>query len=160
MGPVHYGSGFPRESGVLSTTGAFVIRTGAIDTNGGCGIWDPTLNPPEGLRGTITRAGTDLSLTAPDLGTLPLLTIPSTASTLIGAFGGANGNDGSLVGQYDDPEQHDAAGADPAELRWGDGAAGRHVRGSNQHIRGSGHRLPGGAPPGSTTSAPAPIWRR
>lgn len=79
-----------------AATGAFTIRTGAVDTNGSCGIWDPTASPATGFNGTLTKAGATITLTDSD-GPIVLTAVSSTPSTLIGSFTFSAGNDGSFV---------------------------------------------------------------
>lgn len=76
-----------------SATGAFSIRTGHLDTNGGCGLWDGVASPAVGFSGTLTRSGSTLSLTDPG-GTFVFTAVTSTPSSVVGAWqqdGDANG---------------------------------------------------------------------
>jgi hypothetical protein len=76
-----------------AATQAFSILTGAIDSNGGCGLWDNAATPQVGLSGTLTKSGDTLTLTTSE-GTFVLTAVTSTASSLIGSWqqaGDANG---------------------------------------------------------------------
>lgn len=79
-----------------ATTHAFSVLTGAIDTNGGCGLWDNGSTPPMGLNGTLTRSGDTLTLTTTD-GSYVLTAVTSTASTLIGSWTQAGDVDGGFL---------------------------------------------------------------
>ena len=89
-----------------AATHAFSILTGAIDTNGGCGVWNNAATPPVGSSGTLTKSGDTLTLTTTD-GTFALTAVTSTASSLIGSWqqaGDANG--GFLVFHPDNTYLH------------------------------------------------------
>jgi hypothetical protein len=78
-------------------TGAFAILTGPVDSNGGCGVWDNSVTPQQGLTGTLTRSGNTLTLTTPD-GTFVLDAVASPASTIVGSWGaGPSALDGSFL---------------------------------------------------------------
>jgi hypothetical protein len=79
-----------------ATTNAFAILSGTVDSNGGCGVWDNSVTPQEGLTGTLVRSGSTLTLTTPD-GAFVLTAVTSTASTIIGSFGQAGDKDGGFV---------------------------------------------------------------
>ena len=79
-----------------ATTHAFAILTAAIDTDEGCGVWDPTTTPQEGLQGTLVKAGNTLTITTTD-GTYVLTAVDSPLSTIVGSWVGPDGNDGAFV---------------------------------------------------------------
>jgi environmental stress-induced protein Ves len=79
-----------------AATGAFAILTGAVDSNGGCGVWDNAVTPQEGLSGTLVRSGGTLTLTTTD-GTFVLTAVASTPSTIVGGFQQAGDKDGGFV---------------------------------------------------------------
>jgi hypothetical protein len=79
-----------------ATTNAFAILSGTVDSNGGCGVWDNSVTPQEGLTGTLVRSGNTLTLTTVD-GTFVLTAVTSTASTIIGSFVQAGDKDGGFV---------------------------------------------------------------
>jgi hypothetical protein len=78
-----------------ATTGAFQVLSGTLDTNGNCGLWDPS-STPAGATGTLTRSGNDLTLVTSD-GTYAFSAVPSTASSLVGAWGRPDGVDGGFI---------------------------------------------------------------
>lgn len=77
-----------------STTGAFAIKYAAVDSNGGCGMVDASItninDPTKYFTGTITKSGNNATLTYIDDNSqtvnLPLASVTSTPSTIVGAF--------------------------------------------------------------------------
>lgn len=77
-----------------STTGAFTIKYAAVDSNGGCGMVDASISnindPARYFTGTITKSGNNATLTYVDDNSqtvnLPLASVASTPSTIVGAF--------------------------------------------------------------------------
>lgn len=84
-----------------SGTGGFAILSGAVDTNGGCGLWDGTVTPAEGLTGTLTRSGSDLHL-ASAAGNFELKAAGSTPGALVGSWQDAAHQNGSYVALFPD----------------------------------------------------------
>jgi hypothetical protein len=98
------GSGNGLEYGIYTynaTSGALSFRTAAVDSNGGCGMVDqsiPDVNDPNRyFTGTLTKAGGNATLTYIDQDTsqqvtLPLTAVPSSPSSIVGAFVPQTGN--------------------------------------------------------------------
>lgn len=72
-----------------------------MDTNGGCGLWDGTVTPGEGLTGTLTRSGSDLHL-ASAAGNFELKAAGSTPGALVGSWQDAAHQNGSYVALFPD----------------------------------------------------------
>lgn len=96
-GCANNGNGY--EYGVYkrATNNNFFVHI-AADDNGQCGIWFGGGTPGSGggFVGTMVRSGNTLTLAGPD-GSFALEAVPSVATTLVGAFTRADGQDGSFV---------------------------------------------------------------
>ena len=68
------------------------------DTNGGCGLWDNTVSPAQGLAGTMVRNGSTLTVKDKVSGATYVLTaVTSNPASLVGSFVRADGVDGTVI---------------------------------------------------------------
>lgn len=89
---IEYGVYRHRANDSLSIFNAFQ------DTNGGCGIWNNTVTPAQGLNGTMVRDGNTLTIKdRADGSTFILTAVPSNPATLVGSFVRADGVDGAFI---------------------------------------------------------------
>lgn len=93
------GAGNGVEYGAYSwnaTTGAFSILNAALDSNGPCGMWNSSASPMIGVTGTLTKAGSTLTLVT-STGTLVFTAVTSTPGALVGAFQSAGDANGGIL---------------------------------------------------------------
>lgn len=76
-----------------AATNAFAVLDVPVDTDGGCGIIDPTKPLPVT---TLTKSGNTITL-GTSAGPVTLTQVTSNAGTLVGAFGFASGANGAFV---------------------------------------------------------------
>ena len=81
-----------------ATSGAFNIQI-ALDNTGGCGLWfgGGTPGAGGGFEGTMVRSGDALMLTSKTGDVLTFGAVESVATSLVGAFTRADGEDGSFI---------------------------------------------------------------
>jgi environmental stress-induced protein Ves len=79
-----------------ASTGAFAFLTGAVDTNGRCGVFNNEVSAQVGLSGTLVKSGSTLTLTTPAQ-SLVFTAVTSTAGGLIGSYQSAGLNTGEFI---------------------------------------------------------------